>query len=80
QPLFESACAACHGADGKLINFGDETAPEFVGTIAIDNPWEFFHKVSFGQPGTAMPSGFENGWSLEDIANVLAYAQSLPEK
>ena len=77
---FEKTCAACHGTDGKKINFGSDAEPEFVGTVAADNPWEFFHKATFGQPGEPMPAGAALGWSFEDRANVLAYAQTLPTK
>jgi thiosulfate dehydrogenase len=76
--LFESGCAACHGSDGKTLNFGSAEAPEYVGTLAADNPWEFLHKVRFGQPGTAMPAAVDAGWTLEDMANVLAHSQTLP--
>ena len=71
-------CAACHGVDGKAINFHDADEPEFIGTIAADNPWEFFHKASFGQPGEPMPQGLALGWTLQDIADVIAFAQTLP--
>lgn len=77
---FNGTCAACHGLDGQKINFGDASEPEYVGTIAADNPWEFFHKVSFGHPGEPMPAGRALGWSPEDIANILAFAQTLPTK
>ena len=77
---FEGTCAACHGQDGKRLNFGDAAEPEYVGTIAADNPWEFLHKASFGHPGVPMPAGKALGWSLEDIVNVLAFAQTLPAK
>ena len=80
KTLFDDTCTACHGEDGKTLNFGDEANPEYVGTIASDNPWEFFHKAWFGQPGTNMPAGIDLGWTLEDIAHLLAYAQSLPAK
>jgi len=79
KSLFDSVCASCHGSDGKQINFGDPQAPEYVGTVASDNPWEFLHKVRFGNPGTAMPSGIKNGWSIQDTVDVLGYAQTLPE-
>ena len=62
------------------MNFGDAAEPEYVGTVAADNPWEFLHKASFGHPGVPMPAGRALGWSLEDIVNVLAYAQTLPTK
>jgi thiosulfate dehydrogenase len=61
-----------------MINFHDPDDPEFVGNIAIDNPWEFIHKVRAGQPGTAMPSSIVLGWSLQDVIDVLTFAQSLP--
>ncbi len=77
-----AGCAMCHGPEGKKLNFGKPDRPEYVGTIAKDNPWEFVHKVRMGQPGSnpAMPSGMEMGWKLQDVLDILAYSQSLPEK
>ncbi len=80
RDLFGETCAACHGVDGRTMNFGSADEPEFVGTIAADNPWEFFHKGSFGQPGEPMPMGMALGWTMQDIADVLAYAQTLPSE
>ena len=76
--VYEGTCAACHGADGTNLNFGSETVPEYVGTLAKDNPWEFVHKVRAGQPGAAMPSAIVNGWTMEDVVDALAHAQTLP--
>jgi thiosulfate dehydrogenase len=76
--LYESTCSACHGVDGKKINFHDADDPEYLGTIAAGNPWEFFHKASFGQPDAPMPVGVALGWTMEQIADLLAYAQTLP--
>ncbi len=85
QDLYRVTCAECHGMDGTNINFGDEDNPVYIGAIATENPWEFIHKVSFGQPGTDMPSsftglpsGYAGSWSMEDIADLLAFAQTLP--
>ncbi len=75
---FYEECGECHGDDGKAIMFGDESDPEYVGTIANDNPWEFLHKALNGQPGTHMLQGREMGWSIDDLINILAYAQTLP--
>jgi thiosulfate dehydrogenase len=77
---FEKTCAACHGLDGTEMNFGSAEEPEYVGTVAADNPWEFLHKDAFGQPGAPMPAGWGLGYTLEDLANLLAYAQTLPTK
>ncbi len=77
---YDSTCATCHGADGKQLNFGSATAPEYVGTLAADNPWEFVHKVRAGQPGTTMPSAIVSGWKIQDVLDALAYSQTLPTK
>ena len=78
--LYNGTCASCHGEDGKTLNFGDEAAPEYVGTLAADNPWEGFNKIAYGQPGAPMPAGINLGWSWQDIVDILAYIQTLPIK
>jgi thiosulfate dehydrogenase len=77
-----AGCAMCHGPEGKKLNFGKPDQPEYMGTIAKDNPWEFLHKVRVGQPGSnpAMPAGVQMGWKLQDMLDILAYSQTLPEK
>ena len=80
KQMYTDKCAACHGADGKTLNFGSKEKPEWVGTIAVDNPQEFMHKATFGQPATAMPAGVQLGWSAGDVVDVLAHAQTLPAK
>lgn len=50
----------------------------FPQVIAIENPWEFQHKVRFGQPGTDMPLLAKESMTLEALANLGAYVQSLP--
>jgi thiosulfate dehydrogenase len=80
QVLFEEGCAVCHGADGTQINFHDPDEPEYVGTIAVDNPQEFMHKAIYGQPGSnpKMVGSIETGWTTDQVVDVLAYAQTLP--
>lgn len=93
--LFNKECVKCHGEDGTQLNSGTDIKPNFVGTVAIKNPWEFIHKVRFGQPGTIMPalriklkltekdkkmpSGIETGYTMEDVIDILEYAKTLPK-
>lgn len=77
--LYSATCASCHGEDGKALNFGSADEPEYVSTIALDNPWEFIHKVRAGQPGTGMPAAIDADWSLQDVLDLLAFAQTLSE-
>jgi thiosulfate dehydrogenase len=84
QPLYtnnigaNTACTLCHGADGQTINFKTPPEQEFVGTIAVDNPWELQHKIRFGQPGSAMPSLITGGGTTQDVADLGAFCQTLP--
>ncbi len=71
-------CASCHGTDGQAINFGTDADPEYIGTLADANPWEFLHKMRFGHPGTPMPSLELLRWDLQAAADIGAYAQTLP--
>jgi thiosulfate dehydrogenase len=77
--LYQDTCSECHGPEGLAINFGKlVTDLDYVAGIANGNPWEFLHKSRFGQPGTEMPSVIDSGWSLEEQAALLAFAQTLP--
>ena len=38
--------------------------------IANDNPWEFQHKVRFGQPGSTMPVAISGGATNQDVADL----------
>lgn len=79
--LYQETCSECHGPEGLAVNFGKlVTDLEYVGGLAAGNPWEFLHKVRFGQPGTEMPSGIDIGWSLEEQGALLAYVQTLPNE
>ena len=80
ERLFARSCASCHGADGREINFGDEAEPAYVSHVALDNPWEFAHKVLHGQPGSdpAMPGMFAEGWGADEVRDVVAFGQTLP--
>jgi len=72
-------CVVCHGSDGLTPPPGYPDFTEYPGLLADDNPWEFQHKVRFGHPGTPMPSAWAGGASLQDVADVSAYCQTLPQ-
>ncbi len=69
------ACQDCHGPDGDWLNFGTPEDPEWIGTVAVANPWELMHKVRVGQPNTAMPSWILDGGTDQDVADIGRYAQ-----
>lgn len=75
---YNTNCAACHGEDGKMLDFDDGEGKEFVGTISADNPWEVFNKIAYGQPASNMPAGISLGLTWQDIVDILAYIQTLP--
>ena len=72
-----AACSGCHGTDG-LTAVGHDHFEDFLGLVATDNPWEFAHKVRFGQPGTAMPASAANGGTTQNVADLGTYSQTLP--
>ncbi|NVJ26624.1 FTR1 family protein [Myxococcus sp. AM011] len=74
EKLFQTNCAACHGADGSAnlpISATMEPAPanfrdaELMGGLT---PYKAFNTTSFGVPGTAMPAyptlSEDERWSL----------------
>jgi thiosulfate dehydrogenase len=76
---YDGTCAVCHGADGlnQTPTGSAGGFEDFPGFIANDNPWEFIHKVRFGQPGTAM--GPQDAvLDLAKLNNLGAYSQTLP--
>lgn len=76
--IYQTVCAVCHGLDGKLINFGDDKEPEYIGTIGEENPWEMLHNVRFGHSGDAMVGLI--AFPLQDQADVVSYTRTLPRQ
>lgn len=76
--LYQSICANCHGLDGKMLNFGSEKKPEYVGTVGKGNPWEALHKIRFGQPAANMAA--LSVLPIQEQVDLLAYIQGLPTK
>lgn len=76
--FFQTMCAACHGFDGRALNWGTPAEPGYVGTEARALPWEVLHKIRNAHPGAAMIN--LRALPMKDAVDVLAYAQTLPEK
>lgn len=76
--LFFTSCLNCHGENGTNLNFGTQQSPEYVGTVAASNPWEFLHKVRFGHPGAPMPAFDLLRRPIQDAVDVGAFSATLP--
>jgi mono/diheme cytochrome c family protein len=76
--LYEDGCASCHGADGTKIIFRYEGLNATLGDLAAQDPWRFLHKSRFGTPGTAMPVGYNLGWTPQEGRDALLFAQTMP--
>lgn len=75
--VFQNVCASCHGFEGKALDWGEPGEPAYVGTEANVNPWEVFHKIRNGHPGTEMVA--MRAFEPAVAAAILAYAQTLPQ-
>lgn len=74
--IFQTTCAACHGFDGRALDWGDDKEHGYVGTEANGNPWETLHKIRNGHPGVEMIS--LRALPMQDAVDLLAYTRTLP--
>jgi len=87
---YDTMCASCHDdpfdtdpvthlqRKGTRFNFATPADPEYIGTVANANPWEFLHKMRFGHPGTPMPMLDLLGWSVDQTAAIGKFSVTLP--
>jgi mono/diheme cytochrome c family protein len=76
--LFQTTCAACHGFDGRALNWGTEQDPAYIGTEANTFPHEVLHKIRNSHPGALMIN--LRGFPLKDAVDILAFTRTLPQK
>ncbi len=48
RAIFQTVCATCHGLDGRQMNFATAAEPEYVGTVANNEPEVVLHKLMNG--------------------------------
>lgn len=76
REIFQTTCAACHGFDGRMLDWGDGDEHNFVGTEAVDVPDEVMHKILSAHPGVQMIN--LRAFPYQDAIDVMAYAATLP--
>jgi thiosulfate dehydrogenase len=76
RAIFQTTCAACHGFDGRLIDWGEDGAHNYVGTEAAELPDEVMNKILNAHTGVQMIN--LRAFPLSDAIDVLAYAATLP--
>ena len=76
REIFQTTCAACHGFDGRMMDWGDEDVSKFVGTEASELPDEVMNKILNGHTGVQMIN--LRAFPLQDAIDTLAYAATLP--
>lgn len=78
KAVYQTICAACHGFDGRLLNWGTVQEPAYIGTEASSLPDEVLHKIRNAHPGAAMAN--LRALPLATSIDVLTYAATLPVK
>jgi thiosulfate dehydrogenase len=80
KTVFASTCQVCHGENGlnAMPTGSAGMFDEFPGKIASENPWEFVHKVRYGQPGYEMPPQAQV-LTVAQLGDLGAHTQTLPK-
>lgn len=76
REIFQTTCAACHGFDGRLLDWGSDGKHNYVGTEAVEVPDEVMNKILNAHTGVQMIN--LRAFPLSDAIDVIAYAATLP--
>lgn len=76
REIFQTTCAACHGFDGRAMDWGSDGNHNYVGTEAVEVPDEVMHKILNAHTGVQMIN--LRAFPLEYAIDVIAYAATLP--
>ena len=74
--VFQTICAACHGFDGRRLDFGIGKEHAFIGTEASQYPTQVLHKILSGFPGREMVN--LRAFGPDTAIDVLSYEATLP--
>ena len=75
--LFYMNCRACHGDDGRRVNFTPMKSPTYLGTTALNDMPTFWYLMNFGDGGRGMLAYIDE-ISLEEMIDIAGFAQTLP--
>jgi thiosulfate dehydrogenase len=78
RAIFQTVCAACHGFDGRRLDWGDADGPAYVGTEGASVPDEVLNKILNAHPGVEMIN--LRAFGEEAAADVLRYTATLPQE
>lgn len=78
RAVFQTVCAACHGFDGRRLDWGDDEGPAYVGTEAVAAPDEVLNKILNAHPGVEMVN--LRAFGVDAAADVLRYTSTLPQE
>ncbi|MBE0414719.1 cytochrome c [Yoonia sp.] len=76
RAIFQTTCAACHGFDGRAMDWGEDDEHNFVGTEAAELPDEVYNKIANAHPGAAMIN--TRAFSVQDRISLMNYIATLP--
>ncbi len=76
REIFQTTCAACHGFDGRALDWGASPEHNYVGTEAVEVPDEVMHKILNAHTGVQMIN--LRAFPFENAIDVIAYAATLP--
>lgn len=76
--LFYMNCRACHGDDGRRVNFTPtKPRPTYLGSTARNEMPTFWFLMNFGDGGRGMLAYIDE-IPLEDMIDIAGFAQTLP--
>jgi cytochrome c553 len=77
--LFLKNCKACHGDDGRRVNFSrDSRNPAYIGTRAARDIPTFWYMMNFGDESRGMLPYIDE-IELNDMIDIAGFAQTLPQ-